>query len=78
MGLELTTGRIPQKASPEEARAAAVHIADRAAAAHPHALDEDMPRLAGRLTAREPGVTAGVLELLDALGIDRTQAGRQP
>lgn len=58
-------------------RAAAVHIADRIAAEHPHPLDPQMPKLAGRLIGRDPAVAAGVLELLDALGI-RTAARRTP
>lgn len=69
MGLEMVGGRIPPKASPEEARKAAVHVADRVAAEHPHALDDDMPKLAGRLTGRDPVVAAGLRELLAALGL---------
>jgi hypothetical protein len=53
-------------------RAAAVHIADRVAAEHPHPLDELMPRLAGRQLAADPVVSAGVLELLDAIGLLET------
>ena len=52
-------------------RAAAVHCADRIAAEHPHELDELMPRLAGKQLAQEPAIAAGVLELLDALGLIR-------
>jgi hypothetical protein len=46
-------------------RRAAVHIADRIGSEHPHDLDDLMPRLAGRQTARKPEVRDGVLELLD-------------
>lgn len=51
-------------------RAAAVHCADRVAAEHPHPLDDCMPKLSGRLIAKDPAVTAGVLELLAALGLE--------
>lgn len=50
-------------------RRAAVHVADRIGSEHPHPLDESMPRLSGRLIAADPAVTAGLLELLAALGI---------
>jgi hypothetical protein len=52
-----------------QTRAAAVHVADRIAAEHPHELDELMPKLAGKQLARQPAIAAGVLELLDALGL---------
>lgn len=55
----------------KQTRAAAVHVADRIAAEHPHPLDDVMPRLAGRTLARDPAVAAGVLELLDVLGLIR-------
>lgn len=57
----------------DQQRAASVHIADRIAGEHPHPLDDVMPRLAGRLIAKDPAVTAGVLELLDALGLSKEQ-----
>lgn len=57
-------------------RAAAVHVADRIGAEHPHPLDELMPRLAGRLIAQDPVVMAGVRELLDLLGLDKSHTGR--
>jgi hypothetical protein len=44
---------------------AAIHIADRVAAEHPHELDDTMPRLAGRLLGKDPAVQA---ELTDLLG----------
>lgn len=59
-----------------QARAAAVHVADRIAAEHPHPLDDVMPKLAGRTLAQDPAVAAGVLELLDVLGLIRPR--RQP
>lgn len=66
MGLELVGGRLPARASIEEARAAAVHVADRVVAENPGAAVTD-PRLA-----------AGVLELLDALGIRTDDLRRRP
>lgn len=54
---------------PEQLQAAAVHVADRVAAAHPHELDELMPRLAGRQLAQDPAVAGELLELLDVLGL---------
>lgn len=56
-------------------RAAAVQVAARIAAEHPHELDDTMPRLAGRLIGRDPAIAAGLLEVLDALGL-RTPARR--
>jgi hypothetical protein len=57
-------------------RAAAVRIADQVAAEHPHPLDDLMPRLAGRLLAKDPAVAAGVRELLDA--VFGTRLHREP
>lgn len=57
MGLELVGGRLPARASIEEARKAAVHVADRIAAENPG------------VNLTDPRLTAGVLELLAALGI---------
>lgn len=57
----------------DEQRKASVHVADRIAAEHPHPLDDQMPKLAGRLIGRDPVVAAGVLELLDALGLRPTK-----
>ncbi len=59
----------PVLTSRQQLRAAAVHVADRVAAEHPHPLDDLMPRLSGRLIADDPAVTAGVLDLLAAIGI---------
>ena len=59
-----------------QARAAAVHCADRIAAEHPHPLDDVMPKLAGRTLAQDPTVRAETLELLDVLGL--LAAKRQP
>ncbi|MFE4867643.1 hypothetical protein [Streptomyces sp. NPDC056682] len=55
--------------TPAEVRKAAVHVADRVAARHPHDLDAVMPRLAGRQVAHDPAVAAELLELLDVLGL---------
>ena len=57
----------------QQQRAAAVHVADRIAAEHPHPLDDVMPKLAGRLIAQDPAVRGGLLELLDALGLTRKE-----
>lgn len=53
----------------EQLRAAAVHVADRVAAEHPHPLDDLMPKLAGRGIAYDPAVRGQVRELLDILGL---------
>ena len=50
-------------------RKAAVRASDQIAAQHPHELDDLMPKLAGRELARNPVIAAGVLDLLDALGL---------
>lgn len=50
-------------------RAAAVRIADQVGAEHPHPLDDLMPRLAGKQLGQDPVIAAGVLELLDAIGL---------
>lgn len=55
----------------DQTRRASVHVADRIAAEHPHPLDDLMPRLAGRQLATDPVIAAGLLELLDQLGIPR-------
>lgn len=54
-------------------RRAAVRIADGVAAEHPHPLDDVMPKLAGRQLAQDPAVSAGLLELLDAIGYTRKE-----
>jgi len=54
---------------PSATRAAAVHVADRIAAEHPHPLDDQMPKLAGRLIAKDPAARTHLLELLDELGL---------
>lgn len=59
-----------------QTRAAAVHCADRIAAEHPHPLDDVMPKLAGKQLAQQPAIAAGVLELLDVLGL--ITAKREP
>ena len=75
-GLELTHDTVD--VGPVDARvqrAAAVHVADRVASEHPHPLDEQMPKLAGRLTGRNPEARQQLLDLLDALGV--TPAARR-
>ena len=52
-----------------QARAAAVHIADRMGAEHPHPLDDLMPRLAGKQLATDPVIADELRDLLGALGI---------
>lgn len=54
-------------------RRAAVRIADRIAAGHPHPLDDRYPTLAGQAIAKDPTVRAEVAELFDLLGIKPTQ-----
>jgi hypothetical protein len=77
MGLEPqpieTRGRTRTTGS--EQHRAAVHVADHVARQHPHPLDDTMPKLAGRLTARNPAARAQLLELLDALGLTEHTPG---
>lgn len=54
---------------PSATRAAAINVADRIAAAHPHPLDDQTPRDAGRLIAKDPAVRGDLLDLLDELGL---------
>jgi protein-disulfide isomerase-like protein with CxxC motif len=68
-GLELKVTLGPVDVTATQALHVTRHIADRIAAEHPHALDEDMPRLAGRLTGRDPDAASGLRELLAALGL---------
>lgn len=58
--------------------AAAVHIGDRVAAEHPTEADGVMPRLAGLALGSDPVIAAGVLELLDVIGLleDRVAAAK--
>jgi hypothetical protein len=53
----------------QQLRAAAVHVADRVAAEHPHPDDDTNPRNAGRELAHNPTVRAEVLDLLAAIGM---------
>jgi len=69
MGMDLLGGPMPGRNGDQVRRDAAVHVADRVAAEHPHPLDELMPKLAGRQLASDPVVAADVLELLAALGL---------
>jgi hypothetical protein len=57
-------------------RAAAIRIADQVAAENPNPLDDTMPKLAGRLLAKDPVVAAGLRELLDA--VFGTRLNREP
>jgi hypothetical protein len=61
----LTVGLVDEA----EHRRAAIRVADQIGREHPHQLDDLMPKLAGRELAQEPAIAAGVLELLDQLGI---------
>jgi hypothetical protein len=47
------------------------------AAENPHPLDDTNPRLAGQLIGQDPVIAAGLLELLAALGLPTTEAGRR-
>lgn len=64
-----TLGFGPVNVNASLQRAAALHVADRLAVEHPHPLDDQMPRLAGRLVGRDPEVRRQARELLDALGL---------
>ena len=55
-------------------RRAAVHVADRIAAEHPHPLDDGYPTLAGQAIAYDPKVRAEIAEFFDLLGINPSQA----
>ncbi|QQM45110.1 hypothetical protein [Streptomyces liliifuscus] len=50
-------------------RAAAVHVADRVAAEHPHPLDDDYPQLAGQAIACDSAVQDDVRFLLTVIGL---------
>ncbi|MFD9284884.1 hypothetical protein ACFWD7_48050 [Streptomyces mirabilis] len=77
MGIELADyGPKPTPAEAAEQRKAAVRIADQFGVEHPHPLDERLPRLAGQELAMNPAIAAGVLELLDQLGIRPDQIRR--
>ncbi|MGW2048651.1 hypothetical protein ACWCPF_26220 [Streptomyces sp. NPDC001858] len=56
---------------PNLLRRAAVHLADGIAAQHPTELDDLAPEYAGRLLAQDPTIRAGLLELIDAIGLPR-------
>ena len=57
-----------------QARAAAVHVADRIGAEHPHPDDETDPQGAGRQLAHDPAVRAELLLLLDVIGHSKESA----
>lgn len=61
----LTVGLVDEA----ERRRAAVRVADQLGREHPHELDDLMPELVGRELAQDPAIAAGVLELLDQLGL---------
>jgi hypothetical protein len=70
MGMELADyGPKPTTSDADLQRQASVRVADQVTKQHPHPFDDDMPKLAGRLIARDPIAAAGVLELLAALGL---------
>jgi hypothetical protein len=60
----------------DQERRTAVRAADFVAAEHPHPLDDTKPDVAGRELATDPLIRAGLLELLDALGIQTTRGNR--
>ena len=67
-GQEIETVALgPVAMTPALQRAAAVRIADHVAAENPHPLDGQMPKLAGRLTGRNPAAATELRELLDAV-----------
>jgi hypothetical protein len=70
----LTVGLVDEA----EHRRAAVRVADQLGREHPHELDDLMPKLAGRELAQEPAIAAGVLELLDQLGLKPQHIRRRP
>lgn len=73
-GRDLETRQLgPVRVTAAQQHAAALHIADRAAAEHPTDYDDIDPVLAGRLIAQDPAVRADVLELLDAIGYTRKE-----
>ncbi|MFE2710531.1 hypothetical protein ACFXKI_00720 [Streptomyces mirabilis] len=77
MGIELADyGPKPTTADAVLQRRAAVRIADQFGKEHPHPLDEYMPRIGGAVLAKDPAIAAGVLELLDQLGIRPDQIRR--
>lgn len=77
MAVELADyGPKPHLPADAELRAAAVRIADQIAAEHPHPLDDEMPRIAGAVIAKDPKVRGDVRDLLDQLGIKTDQIRR--
>jgi hypothetical protein len=77
MGMELTDySPKPTTAQADEQLRAARRIADQFGKEHPHALDHEDPRQAGRELAKDPVIAAGVLELLAKLGIRPDQIRR--
>ncbi|MEU0818869.1 hypothetical protein [Streptomyces mirabilis] len=71
MGIELADyGPKPTTAEPDELVRAAVRIADQFGKEHPHPLDDENPRQAGRDLSKDPAISAGFLELAAALGLE--------
>jgi hypothetical protein len=77
-GAALFIPRLDEDKQQQIERAAAVHIGDHIAAEHPTEADDVMPRLAGLALGADPVIAAGVLELLDAIGLleDRVAAAK--
>lgn len=61
----LTVGLVDEA----EHRRAAVRVADQIGREHPDPRDDLMPKLVGRELAHDPVIAAGVLKLLDQLGL---------
>lgn len=73
----LTVGALNAAEQARIERRAAIRAADHVAAEHPDPRDDVMPKLAGRELAKNPDAAAGVLELLDALGLRPDQVRRR-
>lgn len=74
-GREIESGsalHIPRLKPDEKQRrdsAAALHVANRVAAEHPHPLDDDYPQLAGQAIACDPAVRDDLRYLLAVIGL---------
>jgi hypothetical protein len=77
MGIELADYG-PQPSIPDALlqRRAAIRIAYRVAAEHPHHLDDKDPRQAGRELGKNPAVAGEVLDLVAALDLSPDQIRR--
>lgn len=77
MGIELADyGPKPSIPDAVLQRRAAVRIAYRIAAEHPHHLDEKDPRQAGRELGKDPAIAGEVLDLIAALDLSPDQIRR--